>query len=220
MPVPDSVIFGPASESGEFTYGAVRKLQEEEQLRALQLRLGKFFISQVDELAKPAGGPSKVYSPFPLFLMTCVGMETLGKVFFGRPPKRGEKQEDIQREGFLTICNQLHKHFSRPLPKEQKAASNALWGPDADKHASTPSLIIYRLGRNTMIHGFRGRGVFITEGIAEWTMAEGAIVINPYWLWRTFHNIYEDLWRRLYANKEANNPMKRAALYYLDELLQ
>ena len=83
MPVPDSVIFGPASESGEFTYGAVRKLQEEEQLRALQLRLGKFFISQVDELAKPAGGPSKVYSPFPLFLMTCVGMETLGKVFFG-----------------------------------------------------------------------------------------------------------------------------------------
>ena len=59
-----------------------------------------------------------------------------------------------------------------------------LCGHDADKHASTPSLIIYRLGRNTMIHGFRGRGVFITEGIAEWTMAEGAIVINPYWLWR------------------------------------
>ncbi len=51
MSVPDAVIFRPALDSGQLTYGAVRKLQEEEQLRALQRRLGKFFISQVAELA-------------------------------------------------------------------------------------------------------------------------------------------------------------------------
>ena len=156
--------------------------------------------------------------------MTCVGVETLGKVFFGRPPKEKdgkpkEHTEDIQREGFLTVCNQFHKHFSRPLTKKQKLAYDALWGANAHKNAGTPSLIIYRLGRHTMVHGYQGRGVFITESIAEWALEEGAIIINPYWLWRAFKNVYEDFWARLYANKEANNPMKKAALLYLDELL-
>jgi hypothetical protein len=202
------------------TYGAVRKLEEEEQLRALRRRLNSFFILQVDELAKPEGGPSKVYSPFPLFLMTCVGVETIGSVFFGRPPKVGEKQEVIQRDGFLTVCKQLHTHFSRPLSKEQKLAYDGLWGTGAHKDASTPAQIIYRLGRHTMVHGYRGRGVFMTEDIAEWSLEEGAININPYWLWRSFKNAYEDLWTRLNANKETNNPMKQAALHYLRELLK
>ena len=63
MSVPDAVIFRPALDSGQLTYGAVRKLQEEEQLRALQRRFGKFFISQVAELAKPEGNPSVCISP-------------------------------------------------------------------------------------------------------------------------------------------------------------
>lgn len=224
MPVPDAVIFGPDVPSGQLTYGSVRKLAEEERLRALHRRLRAFFVSQVEELAKPEGGPTKVYSPFPLFLMTCVGIETLGKVFFGRRPrgkdgKPIEHPEDIQREGFLTVCNQLHKHFSRPLTKEQKLAYDSLWGAGAHKYAGTPALIIYRLGRHTMVHGYRGRGAFITEDIEEWTMDEGAIVINPYWFWRAFSNVYEDLWERLYTNKEANDPRKKAALLYLVEIL-
>ena len=60
----------------------------------------------------------------------------------------------------------------------------------------------------------------MTEDIAEWSLEEGAININPYWLWRSFKNAYEDLWTRLNANKETNNPMKQAALHYLRELLK
>ena len=220
MPVPNDVIFGPNALSGELTYGAVRQLPEEDQLGALRRRLDGFFISQVDELAKPEGASSKVYSPFPLFLMTCVALETLGKVFFARLPKKGQTQEDIQREGFLRSCNLLHKHFSRSLNMEQKRAYDALWGANAHKHADTPSLIIYRLGRHTMIHGFQGRGIFITEDIEEWKMDKGSVIINPFWLWRSFKRAYEVLWEKLHANKNANNPLKRATLYYLDELLK
>lgn len=219
MPVPDAVIFGPNVPSGQLTYGTVRKLPVEEKFTALQRRLGAFFISQVEELGKAEGGVAKVYSPFPLFLMTCIGIETMGKVFFWRETKNKETKEDIQREGFLEICQRLHKHFPRKLTKKDKAAYNSLWGEDAHKNASTYSLIIYRLGRNTMVHGYRGKGVYLTEDISEWSFEKGALIINPYWLWRAFKNVYEDLWIQMYANKEPKNPMKIAVLNYLDELL-
>lgn len=219
MPVPNEVIFGPDVPSGPLTYGQVRKLAPDEQLRALHRRLGAYFISQVTELGKPEGGSSKVYSPFPLFLMTCVGIETIGKVFFSRVPNQGEKQEDIQREGFLSVCNKLHKNFSRPLNKSQKKDYDLLWGADAHKHAKTASNIVYRLGRHTIVHGYQGRGVFLTEGLDDWSLEAGAIIINPYWFWRAFLNVHQDLWTRLFEGTEANNPFKKSAHIYLNELL-
>jgi hypothetical protein len=219
MPVPDQVIFGPNAPSGSITYGEVRHLLAHEQLRALHRRLGSYFISQVSELGKPGGGSSKVYSPFPLFLMTCVGIETIGKVFFNRPPKDGEKPEDIQREGFLSVCNKLHIHLSRPLTKAQKADYDSLWGLNAHKNAKTASTIIYRLGRHTIVHGYQGRGVFLTEGLDTYRLESGAIIINPYWFWRAFLAVYEDLWIQLYSSAENNNPLKKSAHLYLNELL-
>ena len=192
----------------------------DEQLKALHRRLGAFFISQVSELGKPEGGSSKVYSPFPLFLMTCVGIETLGKVFFSRTAKVGEKQEEIQREGFLSVCNKLHIHLSRPLTKAQKADYDSLWGSNAHKNAKSASSIIYRLGRHTIVHGYQGRGVYLTEGIANFSLESGAIIINPYWFWRAFLTVYDDLWIQLYSNAEENNPLKKAAHLYLNELLR
>ncbi len=220
MPVPDEVVFGPNVPSGPMTYGEVRHLKADEQLRALHRRLGAYFTSQVSELGKPEGGTSKVYSPFPLFLMTCIGIETIGRVFFSRAPKAGEKPDDIQREGFLNICNRLHGHLSRPLSKAQKADYDSLWGDGAHKHAKTPSAIIYRLGRNTIVHGYQGRGVFLTEGLETYSLESGAIIINPYWFWRAFMTVYEDLWIQLYSSAEDNNPLKKSAHIYLSDLLK
>lgn len=220
MPVPDHVAFGPSEPSGVLTYGAVRKLSGDDLLRALKGRLDTYFMAQVEELAKPLqAGASKVYSPFPLFLMTCVGIETLGKVFFTRAPRAGETKDDLQREAFLFVCNTLHKPLSRPLTKPQKMEYDALWGADSHKNATSVSQIIYRLGRNTMIHGYRGKGVFLTEDVSEWTLDDGAVVINPYWFWRCFVMAYSELWTRLHANKQPNNPMKHSAFSYIGELL-
>jgi hypothetical protein len=82
MPIPDEVVFGPDPGTGKLTYGEVRKLDDEGKLKALKRRLDGFFVAQVDELGKTETGPAKVYSPFPLALLTCVGIETLGQVMY------------------------------------------------------------------------------------------------------------------------------------------
>jgi len=214
-----TVIFGPAAEGGQLRYGEVRKLPESENFVALHRRLESFYFAQVEELAQSKDGKCKVYAPFPLFLLTCVGIETLGKVFFGREPKEGLTAEDIQRDGFLRVCKLLHKDLPRPLSKEQKEAYDQMWGEGAHKHANTPANIIYRHGRHTLVHGYRGKGVYITGEIVELAMDGGALVLNPYWFWRAFRDIYGVLWKEFYANKEDNNPFKLSVLLYLAELL-
>ena len=82
MPVPDPVHFGPAADNSGLTYGQVRVMNQEEQFQALQRRFNRFFLEQVGELTKSNGGKRLVYSPFPLFVMTCVGIETAGKIFW------------------------------------------------------------------------------------------------------------------------------------------
>ncbi len=221
MPVPDPVYFGPAENGEGLIYGQIRALAEEEQFRALQRRFNTLFIGQVNELAKTENGKRLVYSPFPLFLMTCVGIETLGKIFFTPEQKGGVQEEDLQREGFLTVCKFIQAEFSRPLNKEQKEGYDRLWGQNEHKKVVSAAHIIYRLGRHTMIHGYRGKGVFLTEheSVPTWTMDEGAVTLNPYWFWERFNRASAELWEKFYANKEPTNALKKSARLYLREIL-
>jgi hypothetical protein len=222
MPVPNEVYFGPKDDgSGQF-YGEVRAFREEDQFRALHRRFNALFLGQVGELARRApDGKRVVYSPFPLFLMTCVGIETVGKIFYSRPPGKGESEDDVQRLGFLEVCKGIHPHFSRPLNKNQKNEFDALWGAGEHQKVKSVGHIIYKLGRHTMIHGYRGKGVFFTEheSIPEWTMEIGAIAVNPYWFWGRFEKHCIELWQEFYANKEPTNSMKASARIYMQELL-
>jgi len=219
MPVPDLVVFGLSEEGKELTYGEVRLLIEEQQFRALKRRLDALFVKQVGELAKRVNGKRAVYSPFPLFILTCVGLETLGKVFFTRQPSHKETEDDIQREGFLRVCNRIHPHFSRPLNKQQKEDFDHLWGANEHKKVSSISHLIYRFGRHTMMHGYRGKGVYLTEDIPEWVIESGALHLNPYWFWTAFVRNNIELWGEFEANIEPTNSLKRAARLYLKELL-
>ena len=221
MPVPNSVHFGP-SENGEgLTYGHVRNQGEEAQFQALNRRFNTLFIGQVDELTKEENGKRVVYSPFPLFLMTCVGIETLGKIFFSREPKNRESEEDIQREGFLEVCSGFDQAFSRKLSKDQKSDYDSLWGIDEHKKVRSVAVIIYRLGRHTMVHGYRGKGVFLTEhkSVPTWSMKDGAVILNPYWFWKKYKSRSSSLWKDFHDNKEPTNAFKRSARLYLQEIL-
>ena len=105
MPVPDEVIFGPAHPSGQLTYGRVRALVGDDRYWALKRRLDSFLVEQTNELGKPEGGSSNVYAPFPLFLLTCVAVETLGKVLHRPAQKMGD--EDAQRGARLLLSVRL-----------------------------------------------------------------------------------------------------------------
>ena len=221
MPVPDDVYFGPADDGSGLFYGQIRAFKEGDQFCALQRRFNHLFLGQVGELARFSEGKRVVYSPFPLFVMTCVGIETVGKIFFGRAPKQGERGDDVQRLGFLEVCKGIHSHFSRPLNKEQKKEFDTLWGLDEHEKVTSIGHIIYKFGRHTMIHGYRGKGVYFTEDktVPEWKMDRGAVVINPYWFWGRFAEHCAELWKQFYANKQPTNPLKASARTYLRELL-
>ena len=221
MPVPDSVYFGPSENGQGLNYGQIRKLAEEDQFCALQRRLNTLFIGQVNELVKSDNGKKLVYSPFPLFLLTCVGIETFGKVFFN--PGVGQ-QKDIQRNAFLKVCTKIDRGFPRPFSKNERADYDQLWGQGAYSSHKINSVghIIYRFGRHTMIHGYQGKGVYLTEdpSVAEWTVKGGAVILNPYWFWERFKQASTELWGEFHKNKEPTNAFKKSARIYLCELLQ
>lgn len=83
MPVPDKTYFGDRVE-GQFgiTYGEVRMVtDEQEQLKLLQRRLDPLLIGQINELSLfNDNGSRKVYSPFPLTVLTLLSIETIGRV--------------------------------------------------------------------------------------------------------------------------------------------
>lgn len=222
MPVPNQTYFGPAADGHGLDYGQVRALDENGRLGALQRRFGCLLLGQVDELVRLEGGKRLVYSPFPLFVMTCVGIETAGKIFFSRAPGNGENEDDVQRLGFLEVCKGIHVRLSRPLSAEDKQGYDSLWGEGEHRKVTSYAHIIYRFGRHTMIHGYRGKGVYITEAkeVPEWTMDCGGLILNPYWFWRRFSAHSVELWGRLDGNKNANNPLRRSARTYLQDLLE
>ena len=156
MPVPDNIIFGPNFQQGAFTYGEVRALKDDDRYLALKQRLDRFLIKQINGLGKEEGGKSKVYSPFPLFLFTCIAIETLGKALFSPPQAMSDK--DTQRAAFLTVCSKIDMKFSRQLSKKEKGGYDTLWGKDEHKKVKSLAHVIYRFGRHTMVHGFRGKG--------------------------------------------------------------
>ena len=118
MPVPDEVIFGPDTQMKTITYGDVRSMAEADKLKVLKLRLDRFFIEQVDELGKNKEGNVKVYAPFPLALLTCVGIETLGEVMYHSDLCDKSSPEHVHRI--------IRKPFARCSPKRTSIKSQLL----------------------------------------------------------------------------------------------
>lgn len=188
--VPDHVVFGPDPSGSPLTYGDVRKLSVQGQLEVLRRRHEHWLVGQSEPLAKSGG------SAFPLSVMTCVGMEALGIVAY-----YGDSQP------FQRIAADIDGRFAQTLTPTFKTNFTARWPFDARDRADAAKMttvgdVLYTFFRNSMVHGFRGRAVFLTEEDHEskdLTVqdAEGSIVLRPSWLWKryvavvatTFHEI-------------------------------
>lgn len=110
MPIPDTVIFGPSPDGTPVTYGDIRALDCDQQLASLKRRLDLWLIGQSQQLSRGPDGVTKVYSPFPLSVMTCVACEATGQVFYGN---NNREAEGTQRDCFMAVAKALHPHFSR-----------------------------------------------------------------------------------------------------------
>jgi len=94
MAIPDTTYFGPDN----ITFGDVRIAKSPlEKIEFLKKRLDSFFIYQIDALDRR--------SPFPLEIMCCIAIETLGAIFT-------EKQKnDIQSSQFCKMLEELIMGF-------------------------------------------------------------------------------------------------------------
>jgi len=159
-----------------------------ERVRAFKARIDDYLISQTERLAST--GP---WMPFPLTVMTLVGIELLGSYKYGDPG------------------NNRNRHFQRivedidPTFGEKK--------PNPDGKTVPISDFIYSAFRNTYIHGFLGKWVFIThrtEEAEKWIYGRNdrLVVVNIYWFWTQFKRVYTDFFESLLkANDPACEPL-------------
>lgn len=219
MAVPPDVIFASSDGPLPTYYGDVREMDDAKRLSALNRRLDEWLIEQIDELGKDEGAESKVYSPFPLALLTCVAMETLGSVMYHDD---SESDEENARNGFRKVAAKMHQGFARSFSKKAKANIAERWADTKDtSKLRTPADLLYTYFRNTLIHRYQGQGVQITEEITKTyeLTEEGTIAVDPYWLWRKFKQAYETLFQELHSNQEPTNARRTSALHYVEQLL-
>lgn len=217
MPVPDNLVFGPSlNDNSPITYGDIRKIKDRKlQIKFLKRRIDQFFINQTRPLYKNENNEINIKSVFPLALLTCVGIETLGQIVI-------KKNRDSSSYQFSQILKLFDKQFSRTLPKKVKQSLlNSLGDYDKTK-VKTISDLIHSYFRNTMIHGYRGRWVFLSVEINDdWTFDEstGFVIIQPIWFWETFLKIYEDIFNELLKDGNENTVYFKNCEKYIDNLL-
>jgi hypothetical protein len=216
MPVPDDVIFGPAEGGGASNYGQIRAMSESDRRKALKRRLDSWLIDQTSELLFDKSGERKVYAPFPLVVMSCIAIESLGQIFFGA---RNRNSEGVQKDCFVAIAKQIDQKFSRQLTLEFKEKLSRRWPGKDFAECNNFADLLYKFFRNTLIHSYQGYGVYITEDDTPSCIeSNGFIVINPNWLWNSVCKCYSKLWKEL-DKAQDNNPRKISCNAYLNRIL-
>lgn len=210
--VPDHVIFGPGS--GDLNYGQVRALPLQLQIEALARRHGAWLVEQSRPLHASAA------SPFPLAVMACVGMEALGQIAYGAGPNA----RDLSYP-FVQVAREIDPLFAAPLTPAFRVAFDARWTGALDLKANTASVgdaasLLYVFFRNSMIHGYRGRAVFLTAddtSSVKLDEPEGTMALNPWWMWKRYEEVvksnFDDIMNAsLTPNPKRANAVQRLAL--------
>jgi hypothetical protein len=221
MAIPDEITFGPDGRGGALSYGNVRAMSDFEKIHALKLRLDGFLVDQVSELGADNAGNTKVYSPFPLAVMTCVGIEALGRVMYRQLI---DGLEGAKKKPFIEVAKGIDSKLSRQLTKDFKRSLKLRWpGIDASPFENAAH-IIYTFFRNKMIHGYFGQAVYLTDlaenATATWEFGDGYLILSPYWFWDGFKKRYSDLFIEALKNQRGPNPRAESCLLHLAQMLK
>jgi hypothetical protein len=206
--VPDKIIFGIDELGNSIDYGFVRNVTDDNELiNLLRLRLKVFFIDQVQPLQESR-------SAFPLTTMTCVGIETLGEIFVK------EKKDDTSFQ-FVEIIKKIHQTFGRKPNTKYEKKLQEIWSEKDLKNIDSFGKLAYRFFRNTMIHGYQAKGVFLsyedTKNI-EIDDEFAFIKINPDWFWNSFKDYYEKQFV-LIGQAQKNSTERQNCIDYIKNFL-
>lgn len=206
MAVPNQTIFGVDENEASINYGTVRQITDEDRLiRLLKLRIEVFFIGQVK--------PLETVSPFPLSVMTCIGVERLGEITIA-------ENSDDNGIQFKKILGKFDTNLAKTLTKAEKELVKKNW-PDKDgEKIKTLTDLFYKYYRNTMIHGYRGKGVFLSSGLKPpFIFNDGFLIINPDWFWTRFIEVFNSTFEQLLKDKKKGSGERTRCLDYIRKLL-
>lgn len=223
MPIPDQTYFGERPEGGGITYGEVRQITEVKyKLNILKSRLDPLLINQINELSVWGdGGNRKIYSPFPLTVLTLLSIETIGLVICDLERIKAENDYEQSKVIVTPIYHLMDKRLIDKPTKKFYASFEKIHGTDDKKSIKRYSDVIHKYQRNTFNHGYQSRGVYITEKIydpIQISEENGCLYVNPYLFWQLFKETYESIFNGLITGK--NLDWQRNALTYLERLLK
>ncbi len=184
-------IFGPAFPGHPKTVEMreLKNLDVESRAKAFKARADAFFIKQVDHLQSPS-----LWVPFPLAVMTCIGIEMVGSYKFGDAP------------------NDRNDHFKKTVEDIDVGFSTEQLTPKGDKKKL--SCFIYQGFRNSLAHGYYGQWVFITHDEKKartfrYSAARNLVVLNVYWFYGQFKKTYNRYFSDLLAGTDSkHDPLK------------
>ncbi len=222
MRVPDLTYFGDNPKGGGITYGEARAIiDDNKKLEVLKTRLDSFLISQVKALStKNTDGSYKIWSPFPLAVMTLLSIETLGHIICDVKKIKQLNDQEFSKKIARPIYKLMDKEFSYDVSKKFHKGFKKLHGKDDRKGLDVYSDVIHKYQRNTFTHGYQAKGVYLSHELDKpWSKDEdqGFLTINPYLFWELFEKTYNSVFTNIIADKEIE--WRKNALTYFEELL-
>lgn len=222
MPVPDITYFGEKPEGGGIKYGEVRQITDEQRkLLILKGRIDTLLVGQIDQLSlNDKDGIRKVYSPFPLAVLTLLSIETLGHII----NDIGKIKDEIDFEQSKVIVTPVYQLIDIKLSykpsKDFYKNFKILHGKDDKKSIKKYSDVIHKYQRNTFNHGYQSIGVFLTEDTNQAITIDeacGCLYVNPYSFWELYKTTKENVFEQILNDK--NKKWRQNALKYFQRLI-
>jgi len=184
-------IFGPGFDGHpkQVEMDDLRTLDVLQRAKAFKARTDEFLIRQADVFQSP-----EVWAPFPLAMMTCVGIEMIGAY------KYGDAFAD-KNDHFKKLVEDMHIGF-----RDCKQT------PD-DEYKKL-SYFVFKGFRHSLAHALYGKWVFITHDSREantfvYLPKERLVVLNVYWFYKRFKEVYAEYFADLLAATDpCANPLK------------
>jgi len=222
MPIPDNTTFGSREDGSGITYGEVRKIIDpNRQIQILKLRLDTFLINQINELTlKDEKNNFKVWSPFPLSILTLLSIETLGHLICDIDKIKEENAFERSKIIVTPVYKLMASELGYKPSKKFYEAFEKLHGKADKKSIQKYSDVIHKYQRNTFNHGYQAKGVYIDHEIQKpWIINEsgGFLVVNPYLFWLRFREVFEEVFQNVLSN--ANKEWRKNSIYYFRKLL-
>lgn len=211
MPIPDNVAFAPKTNGEDIFYSTVRNCQNDfQKIKYLKARLDDWFVNHIEPL-------SNANSAFPLAIMTCIGIETIGQIFIKPITTK-------QNRYFVGAIAKIDQKFSKKFDMRFQEKFEEMWskepfeGEEKELKINNNAELIYTFFRNTMIHGYKAKGVYLdlNENL-EFETKEGYLILNPKWFWNKFKLCYEKLFKEALSN--ADKSEHKQSIAYINKLI-